>query len=81
MNIPANINDKSIEREIWRRLVVKVINWKSTEISLTLEKITYKEWHVYYQGMIKINVSHTRQRVMENLEETKRIIKSNGGFA
>ena len=81
MNVPANINDKYIEREIWRRLVVKVINWKSTEVSLTLEKITDKEWYTYCQGMIKINVSPTRQKVLDGLEETRKIVKLNGGFA
>ena len=75
--------EKSEEREIWRKLVVKVILWKdkaSEKKSNTPDKITPKEWKTYCQKMVETNVSYGKEKVMGTLKETWQIINNHGGF-
>lgn len=57
--------------------MVKVLSWQD---HLAAPKITPKEWRTYYQRMVKINVTHGRQKVMQNLRELRQLIKNYNGF-
>lgn len=76
--------DKLEEREIWYKLVVKVLKWKDDLFSKDnfklKDKITPKEWNVYAKRMILKNTSYDKEKVKANLKETKQLIKKNGGF-
>ena len=77
-NIRPEYQEKLNERELWHKLVVKVINWKDAE-SL-MDKITIKEWSTYCEKMIIINVTKGKQFALDSLEETRKTIMSHGGF-
>lgn len=84
MNIKPNSannrqSDQAIAREIWRKLVVKIIRWKNGDTST--EKITDKEWKEYYSKTLEINVSSQKAKVLDTLKETYSIIQKLGGFA
>jgi hypothetical protein len=72
--------EKADQREIWHKLVVKIINWKDGGGMKTANKITPKEWNTYYKRMLKTNTSYAKQRVLSELQETKEKILKNGGF-
>lgn len=89
MRIPIKTNrsnprfasqEKSDQREIWHKLVVKIINWKDGGASRIKDKITPKEWNTYYRRMLKTNTSYGKQRVLSELKETKDTIQKHGGF-
>ena len=65
------------EREVWHKLVVKIICWKD---KVHGDKITKEEWKIYCWRMIKINVSRGEQKIYEELKETEQAIKNYGGF-
>lgn len=91
MNLPTRSNhhgrqifqDKFDEREVWHKLVVKIINWKDglRETSIIKDKITSKEWRTYCSKMLQINVSSSKQKIMENLKELKKTISNHNGFS
>lgn len=73
------------EREIWHKLVVKVIRWRdglvaSGSLSAT-DKITHKEWLTYSRKLVQTNLTNGKQKVLDTLKETKQKIIDNGGFA
>ncbi len=89
MNIPIRSHNPNIKqeqqekleaREFWHKLVVKIINWKDAETDSLMNKITFKEWHMYCQRMTVIDVTKGRQNALDKLEETRKTIKSHGGF-
>lgn len=96
MKIPTKLNhinhtnrrpayqEKFEAREAWHKLVVKVINWKDElldgRIERLTDKISPKEWNIYCQHMIRTNVTYGRQKVLESLKETRKIIQEHGGF-
>lgn len=77
--------EKSEEREIWFKTVVKVINWKNGpragESEITSEKISPKEWLNYCKQSFKINTSSLRSQTQKKLQEVEELIKKHGGFA
>lgn len=77
--------EKSEEREIWFKTVVKVINWKNGpkagEKGITSEKISEKEWLNYCKTSFKINTSSLRSQTQKKLQEVEELIKKHGGFA
>ncbi len=83
-NNKAANQDKLEEREAWYKLVVKIINWKDGQNqgnSLNANnKITAKEWDMYYKRMLKTNITYSKQRVLTTLEETRDKIQTHGGF-
>lgn len=83
-NIRQASLDKLEQREIWHKLVVKIILWKdSVSNSLSFrraEKITDKEWLTYCRRVSQTNLTYGKQKVLQNLKELKATIKSNGGF-
>ncbi len=58
--------DKVIERELWHKLVVKVIRWKENnlddEIVRATEKITKTEWKNYCARMIETNATNGKEK-------------------
>ena len=93
MNMPIHkINSKkrlahqmgSEERELWLKLVVKVIRWKDDPLKSEnfnpLNKITSKEWNFYHKNILKNNINGNRQKILSTLNETKVLIKNHGGF-
>lgn len=93
MKIPTRSNhpntrlayqEKFNEREAWHKLVVKIICWKDGlleggTVKFT-DKITLKEWNTYFKRMIKTNTTYHKERVLNNLKETREMIKKHGGF-
>lgn len=93
MNIPhknkasqysAGLAKKNDEREVWHKLVVKIISWKDGSFDgravRSATKITPKEWGIYSKRMIQINTTYGRQKVVSNLKETREMIRKHGGF-
>lgn len=93
MKIPTNIRAANIkqaaqekleEREIWHKLVVKVIIWRegsSKDGKLReAEKITSKEWEIYCKRMISMSVTYGKEKAALILKETCQAIQKNGGF-
>ncbi|MBI3485552.1 hypothetical protein HY025_01255 [Candidatus Daviesbacteria bacterium] len=91
MNIPTHsqknkrglYKDKPDEREIWYKIVVKIIRWKETlakNNQNALEKITPKEWKIYYKGTIKHNSLEDKKKALKLLKETQKVIAEVGGF-
>lgn len=78
------MSDKSIEQEIWRRIVVKVISWsdglKNGGIIKKTDTITLKEWQFYCSQTLKININRGKEEVRDSLEATRKVIESFGGF-
>jgi hypothetical protein len=70
--------EKAQEREVWLKLMVKIIRWK--EQLVNTDKITGKEWDFYYKSTIKTNTSYAKSKVLSQLEETKELIQKHGGF-
>ncbi|HLC87732.1 MAG TPA: hypothetical protein VJG66_01595 [Patescibacteria group bacterium] len=77
--------EKSEEREIWFKTVVKVINWKNGpkagEKEITSEKISEKEWLNYCKQSFKINTSSLKSQTQKKLQEVEELIRKHGGFA
>ncbi len=78
------MSDKSIEQEIWRRIVVKVISWsdglKNGGIVKKTDTITLKEWQFYCGRTLKINTTQGKEEIKNSLEETRKMIASFDGF-
>lgn len=76
--------DQADQREIWHKLVVKIISWKDGLLEGGVikfsDKISSKEWNVYFKRIIKMNTSYSKERVLSSLKETKDLIIKNGGF-
>ncbi len=84
-NIRLANQEKTEEREIWHKLVVKIISWKSGLLEGGLikatDKITPKEWNTYHKGRVKISSDFGKDKVRSSLKEIKAFIKKQGGFA
>ena len=80
----AASQDQADQREIWHKLVVKIISWKDGllegGIIKITDKISSKEWNVYFKRILKMNTSYSKERVLLSLKETKDLITKNGGF-
>lgn len=78
-------DEKSRERELWFKTVVKVLNWKDGlsggKKQVTSEKISKDEWIAYCQQTLKINANTLRSKTMQKLHELEEVIKKHGGFA
>lgn len=76
--------EKSNQEALWRKIVVKVISWTDGLVSGGIvkkdDKITEKEWQLYYSRTIQINVNRDKDKVEQDLEDTKKKIASFGGF-
>ncbi|OGE23489.1 hypothetical protein A2688_01600 [Candidatus Daviesbacteria bacterium RIFCSPHIGHO2_01_FULL_38_8] len=76
--------EKLEERELWYKLVVKIIRWKDQALCLGItratDKITTEEWNTYHQGIVKINTTKTQEKVLSDLRKTEELIKKNNGF-
>lgn len=73
-----------IEREIWHKLVVKIILWKAeirSDVLAYKDKITLSEWKFYSKKMKKINELGGKNKILATLKETKEKIEKNYGFA
>ncbi len=72
------------EREIWHKLVVKVILWKTqvakNEILTFTDKITLSEWKIYKRKMVKINETGGKIKILATLKDTWQKIQNNNGF-
>lgn len=81
---PPAQQDKLDEREAWHKIVVKILSWKNglTDSGVVdlKDKITPSEWDTYYQGLIKINIIHGKEKTIKKLEEIKKTISKHGGF-
>lgn len=78
-NVRPEYQEKYIERELWHKLVVKIINWED-EDNVLMDKITVDEWNTYSRRMIVIDVTGGEQKALDNLEKTRKIIKAHNGF-
>lgn len=67
----------------WYKLVVKILKWEDNGQYQTesLDKISNKEWQQYCANLKKNNSSYSEEIITQKIEETKRKIKTNGGFA
>lgn len=78
------VSEKQEERETWYKLYVKIVSWKDGLLEggsvKRTDKISKKEWDTYCFHMLKINVTHGREKTLQVLEEVKKSIKSYGGF-
>lgn len=74
--------EKSQEREIWFKTVVKVLKWKEGKAkSAGVDLISDKEWAVYCKETLKINANGPKAKTQQKLKETEDLIKKHGGFA
>ncbi|MDO8619382.1 MAG: hypothetical protein Q7R49_05580 [Candidatus Daviesbacteria bacterium] len=84
-DLKKTAEERSLEQEIWRRIVVKVISWsdglKNGGIIKKTDTITPKEWQMYCSRTFKINATQKREKVQSGLDVTKKLIESFGGFA
>jgi hypothetical protein len=89
MNIPSKPNQSKSdlpvipdEREIWHKLVIKVIRWKDEPVvgGNFTAKITSKEWDTYAKSIVQINTTNEKQKFLADLQETKDLIQKHGGF-
>ena len=76
---------KSNERDLWQRIVVKVISWSdglhAGGIIKPTDKITEKEWRTYCSRLLKIDTSDNKKKTKLDLEQTRVKIESFKGFA
>jgi hypothetical protein len=75
--------EKLEQREAWYKLASRIMRWKNGFFEGgpdMPDRITFKEWNLYCQQMVKINVTYSKEKVQDTLNETKRIIKEHGGF-
>lgn len=76
--------EKLQEREVWHKLVIKIISWKELRsvdnASKVTEKITPTEWDTYYKRMVDINTTYSKQKVLSDLKNTQDLIEEHGGF-
>lgn len=76
--------EKSDQQESWLKIVVKVISWSeglhSGGIVQQTDKITTKEWDFYCKRSMQINTSHSKKKIEEELENSRKKIKSFDGF-
>jgi len=72
------------EREIWHKLVVKVITWKDGTVGKGVvafsEKVTPKEWKIYKKRLTAASPIKDIARIEARLKETLEKIRKNGGF-
>lgn len=91
-NFNSKKSDKEIaheknleEREVWHKLIVKVITWKDGTVGKGVvafsEKITPKEWRHYKKRLTAASPVKDVARIEARLKETLEKIKKNGGFA
>ena len=92
MKIPTHPNSnirlaslkKLEERESWHKLVVKIILWKQStfggDLVKSASKLTLSEWNKYRRGILKINTTQGRQKILSDLKDTLQKIRQNGGF-
>lgn len=91
-NFNSKKSDKEIaheknleEREVWHKLIVKVITWKDGTVGKGVvafsEKITPKEWRHYKKRLTAASPAKDTARIEARLKETLEKIKKNGGFA
>jgi len=73
------VSEKALQREIWHKIVVKVIRWQEETTGLTA-KITPKEWATYTKSYMQINASSGKDKLKSKLEEVKKAIREHGGF-
>lgn len=79
------VSPASEEKELWHRIVVKIIRWKTVfkkgdDVVDYPEKITMKEWKTYCRRKIRINTSFDKVSMLNTLKEIQRAITTNGGF-
>lgn len=79
------LNQEKLEaRESWHKLVVKIISWKDGISNKTFklnDKISPKEWEIYCERKMEINLIQGKDKVLKMLEDTKKIIKIHRGFS
>lgn len=77
--------EKSQERELWFKMVVKVISWRDgpreRSSKVLASKITPEEWASYCKEVIKINAGTSKEKTQKKLDEVVVQIKKHGGFA
>lgn len=83
-NIKAAYLEKFEKRELWHKLVVKILCWKDgllegSSIDIT-NKISSKEWRTYYRKMIATNLTYGKEKALSNLKKTQDAIRNHGGF-
>ncbi len=83
-NIRTAYLEKFEKRELWHKLVVKILCWKDgllegSSINIT-NKITPKEWKTYYKKMVETNLIYGKEKALSNLKITKAKIEEHGGF-
>ncbi len=75
---------KAREQEAWFRIVVKILSWKEglagSGVKISRDKITSKEWKMYFDRIVKNNVTYNKDRVLKDLKETQEKIAHYGGF-
>lgn len=83
-NIRAASQEKFEEREVWRKIVVKILKWKDgilvVDTSDLVDKVTLTEWNTYCETTLNTNVVQGKEKTIKKLEETKKIIQQHGGF-
>lgn len=83
-NIRLAYQERFNEREIWHKLVVKVISWKEGLLEGGIvkfkDKISAKEWGTYSRRTVERNTTWDKQKVLSLLKETRNMIKKHGGF-
>lgn len=83
-NIREAYKKRFDEREVWHKIVVKILRWKEDQAekneSLPLGKITTKEWTTYSKSIYKTNVMNGKSEITKRLKDIKNLITKNGGF-
>lgn len=79
----AAADEKSRERELWFKTVVKVLTWKDgpKEKQKEAPKITSAEWAAYCKQTLKNNGITLKSKTQARLKEAEELIKKHGGFA
>lgn len=76
--------ERAREQESWFKIVVKILSWKEgllgSGVKISREKISRKEWKQYSERMIKNNLTHSKDRILRDLRETREKIAQFGGF-
>lgn len=75
---------KQEEREVWHKIVVKILRWKQNpeegENLRPIGKITTKEWTTYSKSLIKMNATNSKEDTTKKLKIIKDLITCHGGF-
>lgn len=73
------------EKEIWHKLIVKIITWKDGTVGKGVvaksDKITHNEWRLYRKRLTLVSPPKDVARFEARLKETQQKIRENGGFA